>query len=62
MIDNFVNKALEIAHNHVSLSLQQEEFKELIEEICTYQKEQIYAQIREQRKVDDDYESRYPRL
>jgi len=41
---------------------QREDFREFVEEIVEWQKEQIYKQIREQRKEDDRREWENPRF
>lgn len=46
----FIDKAMEIANDRSqSMFHQREDFRELVEEIVEWQKEQVYKQIREQR-------------
>jgi len=59
----FIDKAMEIANDRSqSMFHQREDFREFVEEIVEWQKEQIYKQIREQRKEDDRREWENPRF
>jgi len=59
----FIDKAMEIANDRSqSMFHQREDFRELVEEIVEWQKEQVYKQIREQRKEDERREWENPRL
>lgn len=59
----FIDKAMEIANDRSqSMFHQREDFRELVEEIVEWQKEQIYKQIAEQRQEEDRREWENPRL
>lgn len=59
----FIDKAMEIANDRSqSMFHQREDFRELVEEIKEWQKEQVYKQIREQRAEDERREWENPRL
>jgi len=54
---------MEIANDRSqSMFHQREDFRELVEEIKEWQKEQVYKQIREQRAEDERREWENPRL
>jgi len=54
---------MEIANDRTqSMFHQREDFRELVEEIKEWQKEQVYKQIREQRQEDERREWENPRF
>lgn len=60
---HFIDKAMEIANDRSqSMFHQREDFRELVEEIKEWQKEQIYKQLREQKQEEDRREWENPRL
>lgn len=62
-MNNYVNEAMEIAHDKTqSIFQQRNEFERLVKTIIEDSKEKLIAQIQEQRREQAQYEINNPRF